>query len=133
MENLHLRISKIIKGSAVERLRSIDPKSTALLPRTALTLFSAIRSHIVYQLNKFPKTVHNSSNGYGITVDYSKHCAITAGGIFTESGLMVMLQASAMRLLDKLFPILVTIIDCCGDETTTALVTKLFTNYSDML
>lgn len=71
----------------------------------------------------------SDSVGYGLTVQFSKNCETNCNGIFTESGLIEMLQASDVESLDKVSPFVGAITDRSCEQSTTSPVTKVCTNY----
>lgn len=93
-----------------------------------------IRKLVLRLLNLFISNVDKLSVGYDFHVDSFK--GIINGnlsGLFTDSGILGMLEASDLDRIDEVYPFIGEIIDRCCVETTKAPVTIVFTIYVNLL
>lgn len=135
MHTCWLGISKTLKECATVRLEDRTLSSNAIKSSSgAPRMFFSIRRTILRILNSFLSNVEHISVGYDLHVDFSKHsCSGTISGLFTDSGIAGMLEASDLKSVDMVSPFLGAIIDRCCGEVEGAPITKVFTQFKDLM
>lgn len=133
MHNLPLGVSKLLKTCAGERLRSDSQSSTAMLTTAGQPKkFATIRVTVLKEMNAFLSRSQQSSQGYGLRLDFSSGSGTQLQGLFADNGLCGMLEAKDYISVDQVSPFLGGIADRLCGESSAAPVTSVFTKYVDL-
>lgn len=134
----HLGISKELKKCLSERLR-IDSKVTESIPTKGgiyrLRTFKSVRMLILNGVNRMMSHIQSASPAKGLRIDFSTTGKGESGnGLYADDGKLIgMLEAKDYRSVDMVFPFVGMLVDrCCGEEAT-AVCTKLFVLYVEIM
>lgn len=138
LHNFHLGISRLLKACMSERLKS-ETLTTSNVPsksgnaRTAT--FRTVRMTVLAGVNKMLSHIQRYSPARGLKVDFSKGGASghEKGLYGAEGNLIGMLEGTDYRSLDIVFPFVGMFVDRCTDEIQTAVSTKLFVLYVEVM
>lgn len=96
--------------------------------------FKANRKLVIWLLNLFISNIEKTFVGHDFHVDFSKGIInANISGLFTESGILGVLEASDLNRIDEVAPGLGATIDRYCRETTQEPVTTVFTIYFNLL
>ena len=132
---LSLGISRMLKECASRMLSDSSRFSSSLLTGNGdKRPFNTIRRTVLRAMNCFLSDVDRSSPGFNLRVDFSRRCSGgTLSGLFTETGLVGMLEGADFNSVDMVSPFLGSIIDRCCDNILIAPVTTVFTKYVELV
>lgn len=138
LHNLFLGISRLLKSCLSERLRSLDFE-TSLIPTAAgkqrTVPFRTVRMTILMGVNKLLSHIQRYSPIPGSRVDFSKggSSGHEKGLYGSEGKLIGMLEGKDYRNLEMVFPFVGAFLDRACDEVVTAVSTKLFVIYVEIV
>ena len=138
LHNLYLGISKLLKVCLSERLKSTSHHTSSILTRAGnrrTTSFRNVRMTILMGINKMLSHLQMFSPLQGTRIDFSKGGSSgNEKGVYGSDGNLIgMLEGKDYRNLDVVFPFVGMFVDRLCDETSTAVSTKVFARYVDML
>ncbi len=131
MHVLHLGISKLIKQTTCNRLKSTELTSSAI--STTTKTFSYIRKSILRQLNSFLDSVSTNTDGIRVFGNLRSGGGKSGlNGLYKEDGISGMIEATTIQKIDNVSPFMGALIDrACGEEKECPL-TKIYTQYKNI-
>ncbi|MEM9680054.1 MAG: hypothetical protein AAF901_06990 [Bacteroidota bacterium] len=135
MHLFHLGISKMLKICATDRLKSLALETYNMTKNRGYSIpFQSIRTVVIKQLNYFIEEVCNNADTMRIEGNFRRDDGKSGlNGLFKDEGLVGMIEAKAMKNIDKVSPFLGAIIDRCCNEEEKSPVTRVFTHYVELM
>ena len=135
MHVLWIGLARTLKECIVNKLCDTLKKSSSICTTKGESrTYSSIKKSVLRMLNDFLAKVQKMSVGYGIVVDFSKgkHEG-RLSGLFSDNGLIGMLEASDYKDIENVSPFLGAIVDRCCGEVKEAPVTRTLTMFNDII
>ena len=135
LHNLHLGISRLLKSCLSERLRSMSAQSSRNAGNERIVPLRFSRLKILMGINRFLSHVQRYSPMNGARVDFSKGGSSgSEKGLYGPDGKLIgMLEGKDLRNVDMIFPFVGALLDRTCNEVESALSTKLFVTYVEIV
>ena len=138
LHNLHLGISKLLKQCMADRLQSTVLETSAIPSKGGkcrTSSFRSVRMKILASVSKLLSHIQRYSPIIGVRVDFSKSGSNgQEKGLYGPDGTLIgMLEGKDYRSIDMVFPFVGMMVDRACGEVGTAVTTRLFVLYSEIV